>query len=98
MSGIGAGGGVAAENSGGQAGIVNVSGKTAVSQPSIFSVPAAERQPDFNLDLGILGRFDGRLYAAKRRQILDRSRRRAGARRNKLSGGNLLRRGDGGIG
>ena len=85
VSRVGGGGGVAAAERLSHGSVADGPGPSAVPHGLKFSVPAGGGQPDFDLDIGVVGGSQGRGDAAKCGQILERGRSRSAAGHDKFS-------------
>ena len=96
VPGVGRGGRVAAPHRRRQRRVSNEAGPAAVADLLKFAVPARDRQPDFDLDIGIARGRNCRGHAAERGQIREgRVKRRVRFGRLELPRGNHLRGRDG---
>jgi hypothetical protein len=89
VSGVGCGGGVASPQIVGESGIDDGTGESAIADAKEFSIPARNRQPYLEPNVGIAGRTDHSCETTKGRKFVERTavRRHETSRRHGLGGG-----------
>jgi hypothetical protein len=81
---------VAAPQSRGQGSVIDPASVAAIPAAFQFSIPARNRQPEFNFDIGIARRLQSGRHTAKCRQVAEvRGWSACLFRRNEGAGGNL---------
>ena len=71
VAGVGGGGNIAAPEPLRERAISDVASPTAVAHSFVLAVPTGGWQPDFDLDIGVAGRFQGGCNAAELGEILE---------------------------
>ena len=94
VSGVGAGGGIAALEVGAHGVEPDGAGESAVADAEKFAIPVGGGQPDFEANIGIAGGLDHAGHAAEGGEFIER----VAVGRRECAGGNGLRRGDAGVG